>query len=230
MPWSKTWSGTGPVSAKSVAVIGTTTELDADISTFGASLLFKDRSGNNAARAVIYSARAASTNSMDVDFFTADPPLNNIGQIRVEPGYIQFEADSVGATVTASLTLQSGRLDVVGELWANGETWHSLILGNGWSQIAGYLPISYRKTPYNQVEFRGTIHNGTNADNTQIATLPVGYRPVANALLRPPVGPSGSGNAGSSRIFINTAGGVFIYGMTGVTDIGFDGKKFSLDT
>lgn len=109
------------------------------------------------------------------------------------------------------------------------ETWHTPALLNGWSQLPGYIGIAYRIDIENHVEFKGTIHNGVVADNTQIMTLPVGYRPLANALLRPPVGPSGSGNVGSSRVFITAAGGVFIYGMTGVTDIGFDNLKFSLE-
>lgn len=109
------------------------------------------------------------------------------------------------------------------------EIWRTPALINGWVQIPGYLAIQYRFGIENNVKFKGTIHNGVNADNTQITTLPAGYRPQANVLLRPPVGPSGAGNVGSSRIFITAAGGVFIYGMTGVTDIGFDGLEFSLD-
>lgn len=230
MPWSDAWSGLANITASSVAVIGTATELDLNTVNNTAAVIFKDLSGNNAQEGLIFSQRIASTNTMAIEIYTSDAAQVQQGFILVEAGDIQIQSFGATPTDVATLELHTNRLDVNGEVWVSGETWHALTLAAGWSQIAGYLPISYRQTPDNKVEFRGTIHNGTNADNTQIATMPVGYRPVANALLRPPVGPSGAGNVGSSRIFITSAGGVFIYGMTGVTDIGFDGLEYSLDT
>lgn len=231
------WEGVGPVTATSVAVVGENTEILIDNnlsgSPPGAQIQFLDLSGNNADPAIISSQRDSGGNAMGLDLETGSGTNGKSSSIIMNTQYLSLDFTDTSGGNSSRLKLTSeapGYVAILPYIAVESETWHALGLQNGWSQIAGYLPISYRLGVENNVKFRGAIHNGTVADNTQIATLPVGYRPQGNVLLRPPVGPSGSGNAGSSRIFITSAGGVFIYGMTGVTDIGFDSLSFSLDS
>lgn len=105
--------------------------------------------------------------------------------------------------------------------------WTNLVLKNGWTALAGYGPAQARINPFGAVELRGTLRNGVVTDNTNIFDMPwAAMTPASNKLLRPPVGPSGAGNVGSSRLFNNTSASFFCYGMTGVTDVGLDGLYY----
>jgi hypothetical protein len=230
------WEGIGPITATSVTVVGTDTSIVIDNFLTGippgAEIQFNDLTGNGADPAFISSQRDSDGNAMGLDLFTGVGNNGKSGSIIMNTNYISLDfTDTAGGNSSrVKLTDEApGYVAILPYIAVESETWHTPALLNGWSQIAGYLGIAYRLGVENEVLLRGTIHNGVVADNTQIMTLPVGYRPAGNVLLRPPVGPTGSGNVGSSRIFITTAGGVFIYGMAGVTDIGFDSLSFTLD-
>lgn len=227
------WEGIGPITATEVHVIGTTTAIDIVLDQAGspppAEIIFRNPADPGVDPAVI--AGQQSNNAMDLSL---DSGLDSNGKsagIVISGTYLNLQHDSTAIPPigTTRIKLVDGEIRTIGEIIVEGETWHTPALAAGWSQLPGYIGIAYRLGTENNVEFKGTIHNGVVADNTQIMTLPVGYRPQASVLLRPPVGPSGSGNAGSSRIFIVNTGGVFIYGMTAVTDIGFDNLGFSLE-
>lgn len=239
MTWSQSWSGLGSIQASSVQVIGPgVAEIDLNVAspggTFTAAMSFVDLTGNNATTGYVYGFRDAATNGMAVRIAAGPVAGGQFSSITTYPEEIQLAVSDGSGTGEITLTgagtvFQHPIARAAPGSSTTPETWHVLPLVAGWVPISGYLFPAYRMTADNDVEFRGTFHNGTNADNTLICTLPAGYIPTANALLRPPVGPSGSGNVGSSRIFINTSGQMFIYGMTGVTDIGMDGLRFSLD-
>lgn len=109
--------------------------------------------------------------------------------------------------------------------------WTDLQLKNGWTFLAGYRRGQARIDALGNVQLRGTIRAGIIADNTWIFDVPfASMTPNANILLRPAIGPTGAGSAGSSRIFCNATNGFFCYGLNagGTTDLGLDGLNYTL--
>jgi len=60
-----------------------------------------------------------------------------------------------------------------------GEAWQTPALLNGWTTpgAASQAP-GYRKTPWGEVQMRGTVKDGTMTNGTVILILPEGYRPA----------------------------------------------------
>ena len=100
--------------------------------------------------------------------------------------------------------------------------WTALTLQNGWSAAAGYYAPAYRFTPTGQLELRGVMSGGTNADNTVICLMPV--VPAKLGLHQPVLETGGTVNA---RLFYNTDGKLYCYGCAGAGKIGLDGARFS---
>lgn len=113
-----------------------------------------------------------------------------------------------------------------GELqaWNTGVVldWTALTLQNGWGAAAGYYTPAYRFTPTGQIELRGVMSGGTNADNTVICLMPI--VPAKLGLQQPVLETGGSVNA---RLFYNTDGKLYCYGCAGAGKIGLDGMRFS---
>ena len=82
---------------------------------------------------------------------------------------------STSATVTNTMNA----LDTY--VGASFETWHALVLQNGWANFGGaFVTANYRKiaSPPRACEIVGVISGGTNAAGTVIGNVPVGYRPL----------------------------------------------------
>jgi hypothetical protein len=116
--------------------------------------------------------------------------------------------------------------NTVGELkaWNAGTIlgWSNLTLQSGWSAKAGYYAPAYLFTPTGQIELRGTMTGGTNADNTVICLMPIvpAKLGLADATI------TGGGGA-NKRLFYNTDGKLYCYGVAGTADISLDGIRFS---
>lgn len=100
--------------------------------------------------------------------------------------------------------------------------WTTMGLLNGWVAAAGYYVPAYRFTPTGQIELRGVMSGGTNADNTIIGTMPI--VPAKLGLCHPALETGGTVNA---RIFYNTDGKLYCYGCAGAGKISLDGMRFS---
>lgn len=110
-------------------------------------------------------------------------------------------------------------------------SWSNLVMRNGWTVLGGYGPAQARLNPFGAVELRGTIRAGTIADNTNIFDLPwAAMTPSSSRLIRPAIGPTGAGSAGSSRLFNNGSASFYCYGLNagGTTDVGLDGLSYYL--
>lgn len=104
----------------------------------------------------------------------------------------------------------------------SAETWHSMSLVNGWANSGGSDPTAqYRlvPSPANCVQIVGSIHGGTNANGTTIATLPVGYRPATHKVLFPTAVDVLNG---SPRMTLNTNGTLTIDNSTSAAFIFFN--------
>lgn len=62
------------------------------------------------------------------------------------------------------------------------EKWHPFGLLNGWVQDGNSDTFSYKVDALGFVHFKGGLLAGTTADGTQIATVPVGWRPAKDVL------------------------------------------------
>jgi hypothetical protein len=100
--------------------------------------------------------------------------------------------------------------------------WVNLTLQNGWGAAAGYYTPAYRFTPTGQIELRGVMTGGANADNTVICLMPI--VPAKLGLIQPALETGGSVN---SRLFYNTDAKLYCYGCVGAGKIGLDGMRFS---
>lgn len=102
------------------------------------------------------------------------------------------------------------------------QDWTTLTLNNGWTAKAGYYVPAYRFTPDGMIELSGTMGGGTSADNTIIATMP-----VVPAKLGLYGGPGiDAGGSALKRIFYNTDGKLYCYGVSGTATISLDGIRF----
>lgn len=103
----------------------------------------------------------------------------------------------------------------------NNETWHGFSYNNAWSDRGGgYDAAQYRVMPDGTVRLRGSAKGGTTVDFTQLATLPVGYRPTNSKEFL------SKSTVANSSIIINSAGGIFCLGMGAATNLVFDGITF----
>lgn len=147
-------------------------------------------------------------------------------------GYLQ--ADTGGITMGSDLLSRTTKWsNTTGFLIASGTDgqWTDLSLKNGWGFLAGYRRAQARIDALGNVQLRGTISGGTIVDNTNIFDLPfASMTPNADILLRPAVGPTGAGSAGSSRIFNPGSASFFCYGINagGTTDLGLDGLNYTV--
>jgi len=121
-------------------------------------------------------------------------------------------AASISGATTATGDIGAGAdINVTGNVNTTGETWHGLTLANNFTNRgAGYPNLSYRKVPSpgNSVQLVGQVLSGvTTTPGTQIATLPVGYRPATEIPI--------SVQAGSSAVIglaVGTDGSIKVYG------------------
>lgn len=101
--------------------------------------------------------------------------------------------------------------------------WTNLTLQNGWTAKAGYYAPAYRFTPTGTIELRGTMTGGTSVDNTVIALMP-----IVPAKLGTWGGPAvTAGSFALKRLFYNTDGKLYCYGVSGTGDLGLDGARYS---
>ncbi len=104
------------------------------------------------------------------------------------------------------------------------EAWISPVLQNGW--VAFGTPVEapgYRKTPWGEVQLRGTIKSGTTTTGTVLFNLPVGYRP-ANQKDFVTV----QGNNTAARIIVLTNGDVQIAGVTANAFLSLESVRFDV--
>ncbi|PXY20872.1 hypothetical protein [Prauserella muralis] len=81
--------------------------------------------------------------------------------------------------------------------------------GNGWSDVQfRYLPLT------DQVEIKGTMISGTEADNTVVFTLPEGYRPSSNCSF--PIGHVSTPTDSVAQVRFYSDGTVRIYGLAAI--------------
>lgn len=98
--------------------------------------------------------------------------------------------------------------------------WTPMTLQNGWANAGGgNITANYRlvASPPNCLQIIGVINAGTITNNTTVATLPEGFRPLG--LLYFPVAtfPGGFGTATSPVLLINTNGNLNVFGLAGGT-------------
>lgn len=103
------------------------------------------------------------------------------------------------------------------------QDWTNLTLTSGWTAKPNYYAPAYRYTPEGEIQLRGTMTGGTSVDNTAIATMP-----ISPAKLAAWGGPGiTAGGSALKRIFYNTDGKLYCYGVSGTTDIDLTGARFS---
>lgn len=191
MPWSVTWSGLPALVASSVSVIGSTTELDLQLLNTAnppiAAIIFKDKTGNNANPAIIFSQRDAATNGMIIELVSQDVAQLATGEIIIKPGDVQITAlGAGGGTQVATLELNgtAGQILTGGVMIVSGEVWTAPTLLNGWTNLGTpYQTAAFRKMPDGNVQLRGVVANGTKTDGTVMFTLPAGYAPTKDEIV-----------------------------------------------
>lgn len=131
---------------------------------------------------------------------------------------------SVTAAKVVAGVLTAAKMSV--EAWTEVGTTPPFV--NSWANNgAGLNTTAFYKDLSGNVTMKGTaLRTGTPVNNETIFTLPVGYRPVADAIF---VNPS---NFGPQRIYITSAGAVTINSPAGYATLGasntvsFDGVHF----
>lgn len=138
-------------------------------------------------------------------------------------GVLQFGSGSAASDTNlyragAGVLKTDGDIQVVGKIVADvsgaAETWHPLVLQNGWTNIGGFdVTAQYRKvaSPANCVHIVGDIHPGTKTDTTVIANLPVGYRPAHNQIF--PVSIDVLPTGRTAQVVIFASGDITIIGV-----------------
>lgn len=102
------------------------------------------------------------------------------------------------------------------------EAWIAPVLQNGWANAGStHANAGYRKTPWGEVQLRGTISGGTMTNGTPVLNLPAGYRP-ANTRTFPGVFAAGS----ACRITVNTDGDVTIASVTNNATLSLESVRF----
>lgn len=132
--------------------------------------------------------------------------------------------NSVTAAKVAAGVLTAAKMSI--EAWTDVGTTPPFL--NSWTNNGGgYNTTSFFKDLSGNVTMKGTaLRTGTPANNESIFTLPVGYRPVADAIF---INPS---NYGPQRIIITSAGAVTVNSISGYAALGasntasFDGVHF----
>lgn len=102
--------------------------------------------------------------------------------------------------------ISAKEISVLGALEVDtDETWHNLTLVNSWATLAGLVP-RYRKDFAGNIYLIGRLSGGTTGT---IATLPVGYRPIAviDIALK-----SAGDSSSVSWIQVNTTGTITVVG------------------
>src|SRR5439155_22990870 len=103
------------------------------------------------------------------------------------------------------------------------ETWNTLTLANGWTNIGGVWATSkYRKvaSPPSCVQVIFACNAGTKADGTTVATLPAGYRPANTQAF--PVAIGGSvGVPVNPQVLVDSSGNIKCNGVSACTNMEF---------
>jgi hypothetical protein len=102
--------------------------------------------------------------------------------------------------------------------------WVNLTLQNGWTAKAGYYAPSYRFTPTGRIELRGVMTGGTNVDNTVVCLMPIVPAKLSSY---GGIGITAGPANGVKRVFYNTDGKLYCYGVAGTVDLSLDGALFS---
>ncbi len=85
-----------------------------------------------------------------------------------------------GDTLQDALDVDRLRVNITGLPGVSPLTWATLALENLWVNFgAPYQDAKYAKSAEGVVYLRGLIKDGTGTAGTRIATLPVGFRPLA---------------------------------------------------
>ena len=109
------------------------------------------------------------------------------------------------------------------------DDWHAVggagepAFQNGWGNLAGFQPMEFKLTPFNEVKMRGFIQAGTTTNGTTLWTMPVGYRPINTIRL-----PTLPGTVSGYPQILST-GIVQIAGGSAAASISFGEMTFSLD-
>ena len=111
------------------------------------------------------------------------------------------------------------------------ETWHSVILVNGWANKAGAQAAKYRKlaSPPNSVEIVGDITGGTATNSTTLFQLPAGYRPPTVSPATPIYTANRNANNDPPVVFLDTSGNVKLFNCAGATELQIN-AIFALDS
>lgn len=144
----------------------------------------------------------------------------------------EFHPDNVGRQTLIDFTAAYPR-EVTRHWVASTTSWSSwsgsggvtsLTLQNGWVDYGGsFGPLVAGRTPDGLVYLSGAIKSGTVTATTTIATLPAGYRPIAEMLL--PVATLASPYIGQIRI--TTAGVISLRVAGDATGMFFNGVSFA---
>lgn len=103
----------------------------------------------------------------------------------------------------------------------------TLTLSGGFTNVSGYAPASYFKTRENTVMLKGYVEAATIPNNTLIATLPAGFRPLT--LERFHAYATVGGVVSSGVVEVNTSGEIRYFGSA-ATQVSISGLSFSTIT
>ena len=102
--------------------------------------------------------------------------------------------------------------------------WIAPTLLNGWVNYGtGFETAGYRKTPADEVQFRGLIRDGSMTANTVLFNLPAAYRPARR---REFLALQGGGAA--CRLSLFTSGEVSINGVTSNAFLSLEQVRFDV--
>jgi len=88
------------------------------------------------------------------------------------------------------------------------EAWIAPTLLNGWVNFSTpHEEAGYRKTPWGEVQLRGSIKGGTTTGGTVLLNLPANYRPVKTRVFT-----GQYAGAAAGRVDVEAGGNVLIYG------------------
>jgi hypothetical protein len=129
-------------------------------------------------------------------------------------------AEAMSGTLTGAYAMNPARVRES----IQPEAWIAPTLLNSWVNFgAPWQTAAYRKTPWNGVELRGLIKNGTITTGTVLFTLPAGYRPANDRVF---VSFHGGGAAG--RINVLSNGDVTISNVTDNTFLSLEPVRFDV--
>jgi hypothetical protein len=141
-------------------------------------------------------------------------------------GTMQWGTGAAGADVnlyrdSAGVLKTDGNFHAAGTASSIGvEAPIPLTLQNGWVNYGGvYQTAVYWKDPFGMVHITGLITSGTTTTGTQVALLPVGYRPAASQIFSTPS--ADSGHAHMARVDVSSTGSI-------TTNVGWHANYTSL--